>query len=475
MLLFLALVGQLTYLQLVRANDLKNDPRNVRVLIRDFSRPRGPIVTADGEVVAESVPSNDDLKQQRAYPLGSLFAHVTGYQSIVYGTTGVERIYNDELVGRDLNSNLRGLNSCSRRGPHRHRRASASQAAQQAARDALAGATRLGRRARRAYRRGRRDVLGAVVRPEPARQPRHASNVETSPEGAPRRPEQPRTRARVARALPGRVDVQGRHRRARARRPASRPPERSVPAPHRAPAPADEAHARELRRRDAAAATLDESFTVSCNTTFGRLGLDLGDQLADGIEHFGINTPPPPTDVNPKRRASVGPGGGTFKDNQPLFAQAAIGQADVAVTPLEMAMIAAVGREQRDDDGAARRERGPRRARTARCAVSSRRCGARRCDPTTAATLTRFMVDVVATGTGTAAQIPGVQVAGKTGTAEVRGQGTARVVHRVRAGRQPRVRGRGARRERRRPGQRGDRRPGRRADRRRDAARAPRS
>ena len=48
LVLFLGLVAQLTYLQIVRADDLKNDPNNVRVFLRDYSRPRGLILTADG-------------------------------------------------------------------------------------------------------------------------------------------------------------------------------------------------------------------------------------------------------------------------------------------------------------------------------------------------------------------------------------------------------------------------------------------
>ena len=70
--LLVALVGQLTYLQVVDAKKLDHDPRNVRRLVRDYSHPRGEIVTADGKIAAKSVPSNDLFKFQREYPFGAL-------------------------------------------------------------------------------------------------------------------------------------------------------------------------------------------------------------------------------------------------------------------------------------------------------------------------------------------------------------------------------------------------------------------
>src|SRR5581483_849287 len=121
----------------------------------------------------------------------------------------------------------------------------------------------------------------------------------------------------------------------------------------------------------------------------------------------------------PAARAS-GPAAGTFAHNEPSFANAAIGQGDVAVTPLQMAMVAGaianggvmmaphVVKEIRDADGRVIRTIGPTEWKRA---VS----------PATAAAVTQMMIDVVKRGTGTAAAIPGVTVAGKTGTAEAPG------------------------------------------------------
>ena len=110
-ILILLLVAQLTWLQVIDADHLANDPRNTRAALRDANRPRGPIVTADGIVLARSVAVDDgtDFKYQREYPEGATFSQVVGYQSFVVGNTGVEKTYNDELVGRDTELQIRNL------------------------------------------------------------------------------------------------------------------------------------------------------------------------------------------------------------------------------------------------------------------------------------------------------------------------------------------------------------------------------
>src|SRR5262249_638432 len=102
MILFVALFAQLNYLQVFSAKRLSNDPRNNRKAVRDFSEPRGDIVSADGKVLARSVPTNDSFKRLRVYPAptATLFAGVTGFFSFTFGTEGVERTYNDDLAGR---------------------------------------------------------------------------------------------------------------------------------------------------------------------------------------------------------------------------------------------------------------------------------------------------------------------------------------------------------------------------------------
>ena len=104
LVLFIGLVAQLTYLQVVHSSKLANDPHNSRKFLQVISRPRGEIVSADGLVLARSIPSNDDFKFQRVYSpaTAKLFSEVVGYQSIQFGSVGVEATYSSELAGKDL-------------------------------------------------------------------------------------------------------------------------------------------------------------------------------------------------------------------------------------------------------------------------------------------------------------------------------------------------------------------------------------
>jgi peptidoglycan glycosyltransferase len=105
---YVILFGQLNFLQVVKANDYNKDPLNDREVVRDFTRPRGSILTADGVVIAQSIPSNDRYKLLRTYPTGDLFAGVAGYFSLAFGFQGIEQQYNDVLAGQTAQQKLRG-------------------------------------------------------------------------------------------------------------------------------------------------------------------------------------------------------------------------------------------------------------------------------------------------------------------------------------------------------------------------------
>ncbi|MDT4921301.1 MAG: penicillin-binding protein [Pseudonocardiales bacterium] len=97
--LFLALFVNLNFVQVVKGSDYRNDPQNRRVLLNEYSSPRGQIVVQPGTPVAESKKTSDELKYLRNYPQGPIFAPVTGYYSFTYGATGIESAENDILSG----------------------------------------------------------------------------------------------------------------------------------------------------------------------------------------------------------------------------------------------------------------------------------------------------------------------------------------------------------------------------------------
>jgi peptidoglycan glycosyltransferase len=100
MAMVLLLFANLTYVQVVKAGDYRNDPRNQRVLLAEYSRQRGQI-TAEGQVLASSAETNDRLRYLRTYPDGPEYAPLTGYYSVIYGSSGMERAADAVLNGSD--------------------------------------------------------------------------------------------------------------------------------------------------------------------------------------------------------------------------------------------------------------------------------------------------------------------------------------------------------------------------------------
>jgi peptidoglycan glycosyltransferase len=108
---YLVLFVQLNVLAVGRQRELNADPRNNRQTERDFNRPRGSIVAADGTVLARSVPTalGDQFRYQREYPTGDLFGNVTGYYTFSFGSTQIERTQNDVLMGDTNDQKLRAI------------------------------------------------------------------------------------------------------------------------------------------------------------------------------------------------------------------------------------------------------------------------------------------------------------------------------------------------------------------------------
>ena len=101
-IMIVALLANATYVQVFKADSLRADPRNNRVLLDEYARQRGAI-TAGGTVIAASTPIDGRLKFLRSYPNGgaAAFAPVTGFYSFQYGSTGIEQYENSILNGND--------------------------------------------------------------------------------------------------------------------------------------------------------------------------------------------------------------------------------------------------------------------------------------------------------------------------------------------------------------------------------------
>ena len=97
---FGALLLSVTWLQVVRADELKLDARNPRPALTVRGKERGIIVTADGTVVARSVQEENSREFIRQYPEGETFAHVVGYSSFLVGESGLEAAYSQQLRSR---------------------------------------------------------------------------------------------------------------------------------------------------------------------------------------------------------------------------------------------------------------------------------------------------------------------------------------------------------------------------------------
>ena len=420
--LFVGLVAQLTYLQVGRSSNLANAPGNPRKLFADLRRDRGPIETADGTVVAQSIPTTDEFKHQRVYPkdTATLFANVVGYASIQLGAVGVEKTYASDLEGRNFDLQLHNLaDAFANKQPVGTVVLTMSKAAQGTAAFALQG------------KRGSvvvldvatGGVLAAYSNPtfDPNQLASHdAKKAQAAYSVLTHAPDNPLL-ARAWRelyppgstfktvtasiALQNQIDL-----------------DKTFPVTDHLVLPLTNGVSLFNFGKERCGGSLLDGFIVSCNTTYAQVGLDLGERFATGIQGFGVQTAPPTEDrsgIDPPIVASTGPVSGSFQRNQPKFMQDAIGQNQVLVPPLEMALVA----EAIANQGVILQPHvvdcvlDPNDRVNSRVGVQQYK---RAIDPATAAAMTTYMSAVVndPRGTGTAARIPNVAVAGKTGTAE---------------------------------------------------------
>lgn len=425
LVLFGALFVNLNVITLVQADDLANHQANRRLIVQEYGIERGPIVAGE-QAIARSVASDGQYRYVRTYPDGELYAHLTGYYSIVLGRSNLEGALNEHLTGRSTEvvaQNLGELLGGSER-PGNAVELTIVPAVQEAARAALDG--REGAVVALDPRTGA--VLASYANPTFDPNPLSAHDPEVVNEAwDPLRdaPDRPLVDRAIAETYPPgstfKLVV------AAAALESGLDPDTLFPDEAVYDVPQTEADIRNFSGgvcADGDELSLSDALRVSCNTVFARLGVELGaDALREQAERFGFNTEVP---------YELPVATSEFPDDLdvPSTAQSAIGQRDVRSTTMGMALVAAsianggqlmrphVVASIRDPDGS--QLEGPDIGRWTSPPGNGLPVSAR-----TAQQLRAMMVEVVTDGTGTAARIDGVEVGGKTGTAQTGGDPTA--------------------------------------------------
>jgi peptidoglycan glycosyltransferase len=421
LILFGAIAVNLNYIQVVAADRIANNNANRRLLIQEYEVDRGDIVAADHRtVLADSEPTGGDLKYQRSYPEdpGLGYGHLTGYHSFIFGRTELEQAYNtylsaraaelfpqqliDEILGRDE----QGAGLVLTIDPE----------LQAIAAEGLAG--REGAVAAIDPRSG--EVLALVSNPtyDPnplaSHEPREVRRAYR--QLRPQEPDSPLvSRATDTFFPPGssfKIVT------AAAALESGRGPDFSLPNPPSLDLPQTTENLDNFGGSQCSGGSqidMASALQQSCNVYFAQLAMEIGaETLVEQARRFGFSEDVP-FDI-PFVESEI-PDPGAFDLDIPALAQSGIGQRDVRTNVLHMALIAgSIGNdglmmvprlvsEVRDPDGRILRPFGPEEYGTPM-------------RPENARVLTEMMVSVVDAGTATAAQIPGVRVAGKTGTAQ---------------------------------------------------------
>jgi len=417
LVLFLALLANANYVQFVQADSMNAKNGNKRVINEEFSRDRGPILVG-GEPVAESVPSDDEYKYQRTYSDGRLYAPLTGYFSYIYGRGGLEYSQNPVLSGSDNRLFVsRVVDVLANKQPKGGIvETTIDPLAQQAA---AAGLQRLGattRGAVLAIRPSTGEVLAMVSQPsyDPSTLASHdLGNVERAWGKFIRAKTQPMLNRTTQQTLPPGSTFKL-VTAAAALEKLNLDPQDMIQAGRTLTFPGI---TYTLGNYDGGNCggeriTFERAINVSCNVAFGALAGEVGeDALADQARAFGFGT-------DPLSGLPSGPSRFPTGDLEPpQLAQSGIGQYEVSATPLQMAMVAAaVG-----NNGAVMRPYVVKTVRAPNLRVleeTEPESLGQAMSGVNSDKLTQMLVSTVTKGTAASARISGVDVAGKTGTAQ---------------------------------------------------------
>ena len=419
--MFVLVLGSLTYVQFFAAEDLESQTAyNNRSVYQNFGRDRGSILV-EGAPIAESVPSNDEFKYQRVYNNPSLYSHLTGFYSLAHGNTQLENAMDEYLAGT---SNTQFFDRVAQLFTGGQAQGASVELTidpqlQQLAYDLIPDGQK-GSIVMLDPKTG--DILAMVSKPsydanllaghDTTQVGANINELISVPGLSPYL--NPATQSLLAPGSVFKLVVA-----AAGLESGDYDADSVIPNPPSVPLPGSTTSLPNFVNGACASrseADIQFALEQSCNTVFAQMAWELGENtLAEQARKFGFDTSfTIPTQVE----ASHFPA----EQDQAQLALSSIGQGSVTATPLEVAMISSaianngvqmkpnLIRTVRGSDLSVIEEPDPEVLNTS---VS----------PETARQLTEWMVDVVERGTATAAQIPGTQVAGKTGTAQVDGRG----------------------------------------------------
>jgi penicillin-binding protein A len=410
LIMFALLLANGTYMMIFRQSSLAAQPQNRRVRDAEFAQNRGAILAAGKTEIAKTVPAKDRFKYQRVYPDGELYAAITGFYSYDRASSGLERTYNAQLAGTDDALFVRRLvDMATNRTPEGASvQTTIVPKIQKAAADALGNQ----KGAVVALNPKTGAVLAMVTSPTFDPNDIASHDIEDSGKAYDRlasNSQHPLSN-RAAREIypPGSTFKLVTTAAALAD---GKTPDSMVESPDRLKLPGTRVYLSNSTNCGGTKITITQALKVSCNTAFANLGLDVGeDKLREQAQLFGFDR---------RHLADLGGVASQFPDklNEAQLALSSIGQYDVAASPLQMAMVSAAIA----NDGVLM---DPYVVSTVRSQELKPIMTHKEEVLSTAMTeehakqLQQMMGVVVSQGTGHNAQIPGVEVGGKTGTAQ---------------------------------------------------------
>ncbi|MFJ8788320.1 peptidoglycan D,D-transpeptidase FtsI family protein [Streptomyces sp. NPDC102462] len=419
-LLVLTLLIRDNWLQYVQADSLKNDTLNRRVTIARYSTPRGDIIVDGNPITGSTATSTsglNDLKYKRTYKDGPMWAPVTGFASQAFGANQLESIEDGILTGNDDRLFFRNTLDMITGKPKQGGNVvtTLSGAAQKAAYDGLKAQGGKGAVAALDPSTGKILALASYPSYDPSSFAGNSTDTDTKAWNKllkKNNPDDPMLNRALRETYPPGSTFKVVTAAAALENGLYTSAEEKTKSPLPWIMPGTTTPLKNEGNLPCKDATMREALRVSCNTVFGKIGSDLGnDKMLEEAKKFGFDA----EHFTPVRSSAS-----VFSDNmdQSQTAQSSIGQFNTAATPLQMAMVASAVA----NDGKLMKPYMVDKLQSSNLDTIEQTDPEQLSQPLSsknAQILQSMMETVVKDGTGKNAQIGGgITVGGKTGTAQ---------------------------------------------------------